>query len=80
MLANQILGMDLPEKGYRIRYQAVPLSPTELKEQREDILAKMNAGLLGPIEAIMQLNPDFDENEAGEYLRKVRKERIEFGL
>ena len=42
---------------------AVPLSPEELKAQREDIIQKMEKGLLGHTEAIMELY-DLTEEEA----------------
>ena len=77
-LCNRFLGTVLPEEGYNIKYQSLPLSPEELKAQREDIAAKLDLGLIGPIEAVMQLHPDFDRVEAVAYLTQIRKERIEF--
>lgn len=78
MLANRYLGTSLPESGYRVSYQSMPLTPEEMRAQREDIIAKLNAGLISPVEAVMIMHPDMDRNEAMQYLILVRKERAEF--
>jgi hypothetical protein len=77
-LCNRYLGTNLPETGYRVSYQSLALGPEELKAQREDILAKLQAGLISPIEAIQILNPDLDHTAAVEHLNKIRRERAEF--
>ena len=77
-LCNRYLGTDLPESGYRVSYQSLALGPEELKAQREDLLAKLQAGLISPIEAIQTLNPDLDYTAAVEHLNKIRRERAEF--
>jgi len=77
-LCNRYLGTNLPETGYRVSYQSLALGPEELKAQREDILAKLQAGLISPIEAIQILNPDLDYTAAVEHLNKIRRERAEF--
>jgi len=76
-LCNRFLGTNLPENNYRIQYAQVPQSPEEIKETREDVLAKMAAGLLSPIQAMQILNPGIDENTAREMLLKIKRERIE---
>lgn len=78
-ISNQFLGTKYPEDSiYSIQYIAVPLSPEELKAQREDIIQKMEKGLLSHTEAIMELY-DLTEEEAIEKLRTIRKQKIEFG-
>ena len=54
------------------------MSPEELKSQREDIIQKMDKGLMGPVEAIQDLY-DLTEEEAVEKLRTIRQQKIEFG-
>ena len=49
-----------------------------MKAQREDILEKLKAGLISPVDAIQTLNPDLDTNAAVELLQKIRRERAEF--
>ena len=49
MLANRYLNTRLPEKSYRVSYKALPLTPTEITAQRQDIIEKMNAGLMSPV-------------------------------
>ena len=77
-LCNQYLNTKLPEDSYRVQYTQLNLSPAEMKENREDVIQKLNAGLISPIDAIMQLNPDLDDLEARNELIRIRKERAEF--
>ena len=78
MLSNRFLGTNLPETGYRVSYHSMPLTPEEMKAQREDIVQKMQAGLISPVTAVMMMYDDMDEREAREYLRQVKIERAEF--
>lgn len=77
-LINRFFGYDLPEEGYRVQYRQLNLSPEEMKAVREDTIAKLNAGLISPVDAIMQLNPDLDDIEARKELNRIRLERAEF--
>lgn len=77
-LCNKYLGTSLPEEGYRVQYSQLNLSPEEMKAMREDVIQKLNAGLISPVDAIMQLNPDLDDIEARKELVRIRKERAEF--
>ena len=58
----------------------MPLSPEEMRAQREDILAKLQAGLISPVTAVMMMYDDMDIKEAREYLAQIRAERAEFGI
>ena len=78
MLCNRYLGTNLPESGYRVSYQALAYSPEERKELREDVIGKLTAGLISPIDAIRELHPDMDEDEARQKLLQIRRERAEF--
>ena len=78
MLSNRFLGTNLPEDGYRVSYHSMPLTPDEMRSQREDIIQKMQAGLISPVTAIMMMYDDMDEREAREYLRQIKMERAEF--
>lgn len=78
MLSNRFLGTNLPEDGYRVSYHSMPLTPEEMKAQREDIIQKMGAGLISPVQAVLMMYDDMDEREAREYLRQVKIERAEF--
>lgn len=80
MLCNIFLGESLPESGYRVQYQQLRLSPEEMKAVREDVIQKLSAGLISPVDAIMLLNADLDELEARNELDRIRKERAEYSL
>lgn len=77
-MCNRFLGTSFPEDGYRVQYSQLNLSPAEMKAQREDVMEKLKAGLMSPVDAIMQLNPDLDELEARQELLRIRKERAEY--
>jgi hypothetical protein len=56
----------------------MPLTPDEVRAQREDIIAKMQASLISPVQAVMMMYEDMDQREAREYLLQIRRERAEF--
>ena len=77
-ISNRFLGTNYPEEPiYNIQYIAVPLSPEELKAQREEITFRLEKGLIGMVEATQELY-DITEEEAVEKLRIIRQQRIEF--
>ena len=78
MLSNRYLGSSLPESGYRVSYHSLPLTPDEIKAQREDIIMKMDAGLMSPVQGIMLMHDDLDAIEAKTMLLQIRRERAEF--
>lgn len=77
-LCNRFLNTTLPEDGYRVQYHTKPLSSQEVQVIREDIIAKLDAGLISPIGAMMLLHPDLDEDGARAKLLQIRRERAEF--
>ena len=77
-IANRYLGTSYPESGYRIEYHAIPLSPTESKEQRENMLALLAAGLISKVDAIKILHPDLDDIDAKRMLLKIQQENLTF--
>ena len=80
-MANRFIGTNLPEDGkYRIAYAPIPLSATESKEMRENILQLSQAGLMSPVQAYQILNPDVDSVQAKIELEKIRIERQQFGI
>jgi len=77
-VSNRFLGTDYPESGYRIEYLAIPLSPQEQKEQRENILSLLNAGLISKVDAIKVLHPDLDELDARKMLLRIQQDNLSF--
>tara|TARA_Y100001938_G_C8099062_1_gene440227 strand:- start:3028 stop:4473 length:1446 start_codon:yes stop_codon:yes gene_type:complete len=80
LMANKFLGLQpqAPQDGYRVVYAQIPLSPEEMKAQREDVIQKLSAGLISPVDAIQMLNPDLDVDGAKAELIRIRRERAEF--
>jgi hypothetical protein len=79
MVSNAILGTNYPETGYIINYESIELSEMEKKSQRENIIALMDKGLLGPLDAMFQLYPEITtEAEAIDKLRSIKQQKIEF--
>ena len=77
-IANSAFGLSMPESGYIVEYSSVPLSPEALKAQREDILSKINAGLMSKVDAIQVLYPDFTRQEAINYLLQIENDQKQF--
>ena len=73
------LGSPLPESGYTIAFQGVPLSPEEQRARRENLVSLIGAGLLDPIDAYRELNPGTTETEARDALRRIRESRATLG-
>jgi hypothetical protein len=80
MLANRFLGASLPESGYRVIYSPLGLSPEEMRAQREDIIQKLQAGLISPVDAMQIMNPDLDPIEAKQELERIRAERAQYSI
>ena len=78
MLSNRFLGTNLPESGYRIQYAQLPKSAEEIKAEREDILAKLAAGLISPVQAMQIMYPGIDDDQARQMLLKIKRERAEY--
>lgn len=78
MMANRFLGYKLPEKGYKIRYARIGLSIEEKREQRADIKEKLASNLIAPIDAMMELYPDLNEDEAAEKIREIQRQKALF--
>lgn len=77
-ISNQYFGTNYPESGYRVEYHAIPLSPEESKEQRENMLALLNAGLISKVDAIKILHPDLDDVDAKKKLLQIQSENLSF--
>jgi hypothetical protein len=78
MMANRFLGYNLPESGYKIRYARIGLSVEEKREQRADIKEKLATNLIAPIDAMMELYPDLNEEEAAEKIREIQRQKALF--
>jgi hypothetical protein len=77
-IANRYMGTSYPETGYRIEYHAIPLSPQESKEQRENMMALLQAGLISKVDAIQILHPDLDDLDAKKMLLKIQQDNLSF--
>ena len=70
-ISNKYMNTSYPETGYRVEYHAIPLSPQESKEQRENMLSLLQAGLISKVDAMKILHPDFDDTDAKRELLKI---------
>lgn len=68
---NRATGTRYPESGYSITYPALPLSSDEVRNLREDLLAKINVGLLSKVDAYKQLHPGLDRDQAIHELARI---------
>jgi hypothetical protein len=69
----RVLG--LPESGWSITYAGIPLSPDERRARREDVIARLDAGLLLPGEAYQELNPGISLDDAEVAVAKIAAAR-----
>ncbi len=74
-LLNRATGSDLPEDGYTVTYASIPLTPEELRAQREHVLSLMGAGLKSPVDAMLDLHPGLTRAQATAELERIRMER-----
>ena len=78
ILYNRATGSSVPEDGYTIRYQSIPLSDTERETARKDILEKIEAGLMSKVDAYIELHPGITRDRAMQELQRVQRENILF--
>ena len=63
--------LGLPELGWRIRYEAIPLSPDEQAALREQVMGDYSAGLIDKPDAYIALNPGTTRPEAIRRLAEI---------
>jgi hypothetical protein len=63
-MLNRALGLDLPESGYRVIYQEIPLSPEERAARRLDVFDLMDKGLLSRVNGYIRLNEGLTRAQA----------------
>ena len=69
-------GLDrLPERGYYIRYSAIPDSVEERRARREEIEFEIGMGLMGPLDAYMKLYPGTTPEQAIAALDRASRQR-----
>lgn len=73
-MLNAFTGSSYPESGYQIDYYELPKSPEELKAERDHRNDLIDRGLLSNIMAVMEMYPDYDRENAIEYLNQVRRD------
>lgn len=75
-LLNRATGTNYPEDGYSVIYQAIPLSPDELDARRTNILELLGAGLMGPSDALIELqNGGITREQALKDLARIAEEK-----
>lgn len=75
---NGATGSRFPESGYSVSYPSLPLSSEEVKSQREDILAKIGAGLMSKVDAYIRLHPGLTRDQAVIELQRIQRENAQF--
>jgi hypothetical protein len=79
VLLNSAEGLSLPESGYSIRFESVPKSADEMKEDRENALSLIDAGLMDKVSAYQRLNPGTSREAAATALDEIRAINSRFG-
>lgn len=63
-LMNRVSGLGLPEWGYSVLYQDLPLSPEELQSRRTNVLEQLEARLISRVDAYLELHPGMTRDQA----------------
>lgn len=72
-MLNRAHGADLPETGYRIGYEGVPLSTEEIKGQREHIVSMLELGLMDLADAYQALHVGTTRPDAIKALSEIQQ-------
>ena len=75
-LDKDYVGAFSPEFELSIEFPKVKVMESE-KEKIENIIAKMQAGLISLRDAVRILYPDFDDEQIDEHIASIYKERVE---
>lgn len=75
---NRATGTSYPEAGLSVAYPSLPLSTAEIQAQREDVLAKVQAGFLSRVDGYVRLNPGLSREQAMQELRRIQAENAMF--
>ena len=73
-MLNRMAGLSVPESGYTIRYQAIPLSDQERDGLRKDLIEKIQAGIMSKADAYMEIHPGISRTRAIESLQRILTE------
>jgi len=71
MMVNRATGTSYPETGYTVTYPSLPLSAAETTALRDDLIIKIEQGLMSKIDAYRILNPGVDRAQAILALKKI---------
>ena len=71
LLNRAATDLALPESGYRVAYQELPLSPQERGDRRAHVIELIAAGLMSQLEGYMFLNPGITPETAAERLKAL---------
>lgn len=75
-MLNRMAGLSVPEKGYTIRYQSIPLSEQERDGLRKDLIEKVQAGIMSKVDAYMELHPGLSRARSIEALQRIQTEEL----
>ena len=73
-LLNRFADLNVPEAGYTIRYQAIPMSQQERDGIRKDLIEKIQAGIMSKVDAYIELHPGLSRVRAIESLQRIMTE------
>lgn len=74
-LLNRAVGLGIPEYGYSVIYQDLPLSPEELQARRANILELLSAKLISRLDAYLELHPGMTRDQARADLAHIDAEQ-----
>lgn len=77
---NGATGSSYSTSGYRISYRTLPLSVQERQAEIDVIRAKLDRGLMSPVDAYLELHPGLSRVDAIEALDQIRRDTAAYGM
>lgn len=74
-MLNRATGSNLPEAGYSVLYQDLPLSPDELASRRTNVLELLGARLISRKQAYIEIHPGMTDEQATADLATIDTEQ-----
>jgi hypothetical protein len=72
IMLNRVHGSSLPESGYAVVYQEIPLSAQELEGRRKHVVEMLEAGLMDRVAGYRTLHPGLTEAQAKADLAAIK--------
>lgn len=78
LLNRHVDGSNLPESGWSVTHDELPLTPAEAKGRADEAISDMELGIASPVDLVLARNPSWSRKQAVQHLKDVRRENTQF--